>query len=165
MTTLRAAVVIISGTATLIAPIAGCHDRPADTRSLRAPAKAPEAPAPPVNEIDGAYQVVTGRPDDTHSNRWVFASCGNGCAQVDIPDGGSTNHGMARYVNQQWVINVHTRAAIQCGDGSFAGGTEHFSWNPDTLKGRYWSSSDAQACGQPEPFDTDPVPLTLTRSP
>ena len=53
---------------------------------------------------------------------------------------------------------------MQCGDGTFVPGFAHYTWNPDTLQGRYWSTADSRPCGNDESLDTYPVPLTLTKA-
>lgn len=162
-----AAAAVVATAVTMIGSVAGCAGAPPGYLDRPAPASpsstSATTSATPVNEINGAYSVVTGDPDDSHPTTWVFTSCGDGCAQVEIPDGDSKNHASARYVKTQWTVHLHLNAAVQCGDGSFGPGIAHYSWNPDTLKGRYWATSDAHVCGSPEPFDTYPVPLTLTK--
>jgi hypothetical protein len=158
-----AAVAVIAAAVTIIGAVASCAEPPPSYLARPAPPSRPSTSAAPVNEINGAYSVVTGDLNDSHPMTWVFTSCGDGCAQVDIPDGDSKNQALARYVKSQWTVHLHLNAAVQCGDGSFGPGVAHYSWNPDTLKGRYWASSDAHVCGSLDPFDTDPVPLTLTK--
>lgn len=76
---------------------------------------------------------------------------------------GSSQRATARYVEKNWAMDVHSTRALQCGDGTFVPGTAHYSWNPDTLKGRYWSTADSSSpCGYEQSLDTYPVPLTLT---
>jgi hypothetical protein len=113
--------------------------------------------------MEGEYKVVAG-PQGTASVTWVFTPCGDGCAEVDMGGQGSAQRATARYLKNNWIIDAHSNAAVQCGDGTFVPGTAHYSWNPDTLQGRYWSTSDSRPCGNDEPLDTYPVPLTLTKA-
>ena len=114
--------------------------------------------------MTGSYQVTMGSDPDSDTETWVFTSCGDGCAQVEFPKRTSRENATARYIEIQWTLNVHRQGAVQCGDGSFGPGTAHYTWNPDTLKGRYWASADAGVCGNSAPFDTDPVPLKLEKA-
>ena len=136
-------------------PIAGTA-RPAGTS--RSPTSVNRAPTP---QMEGHYQVVTGDPD-TPPVTWVFTSCGDGCAEVVMGEG-SGRRATARYIRMQWIIDMHTAAAVQCGDGTSVPGTAHYSWNPDTLEGRFWSSADRSPCGTDQPLDTYPVPLKLSK--
>jgi hypothetical protein len=156
-------VTVIAVAVTMIGTAAGCAEPPRSYLARPAPPSRSSTSAAPVNEIDGTYSVVTGDPNEAHPTTWVFTSCGDGCAHVDIPDGDSKDQALARYVANQWTVQLHLNAAIQCGDGTFGPGIAHYTWNPDTLKGRYWASSDAHVCGSADPFDTDPVLLTLTK--
>jgi len=114
--------------------------------------------------MKGSYKVVTG-PVGTLPVTWVFTPCGDGCAEVEMGEDGSGQRATARYVNFQWTIDVHTTGALQCGDGTHVPGTAHYSWNPDTLEGRYWSTADSsRPCGYQQSLDTYPVPLTLNKA-
>ena len=122
------------------------------------------APQPALPKIEGSYKVVTG-PPGTSPVTWVFTPCGDGCAEVEMGEKGSSQRGTARYIKFQWTIHVHTTGALQCGDGTHVPGTAHYSWNPDTLEGRYWSTADgSRPCGYEQSLDTYPVPLTLTKA-
>jgi hypothetical protein len=115
-----------------------------------------------VPRLEGAYKVVAGGPG-TPPETWVFAPCGDGCAEVEIGGEGSSKRATARYVNTNWTVDIHSPRALQCGDGTYVPGTAHYSWNPDTLEGRYWSTADgSRPCGYDQSLDTYPVPLTLT---
>lgn len=149
--------------ALMIATTVGCAGVPARISGRPMPASPASTSAPPVNQMSGRYWAVTGDRTDVHPNTWVFTSCGDGCAQLDITQGESSDHAVARYVNDQWTVEVRSRTAIQCGDGTTGPGVAHYSWNPITLKGRYWATSDARVCGNPDPLETYPVPLTLTK--
>jgi hypothetical protein len=145
----------------------GCGALPSKTivghpaGTSRSQASAPQ-PAPP--KMEGSYKVVTG-PPGTLPVTWVFIPCGDGCADVEMGEEGSSQRGTARYVNFQWTIDVHTTGALQCGDGTHVPGTAHYSWNPDTLEGRYWSTADiSRPCGYEPSLDTYPVPLTLKKA-
>ncbi|OBK40318.1 hypothetical protein A5658_22050 [Mycobacterium sp. 1245111.1] len=94
----------------------------------------------------------------------MFTPCGESCAQVDMSGPGAAQRATARYIKLDWIIDAHSNAAVQCGDGTFVPGTAHYSWNPDTLQGRYWSTADSRPCGNDESLDTYPVPLTLTKA-
>ena len=114
--------------------------------------------------MEGSYKVVTG-PPGTLPVTWVFTPCGDGCAEVEMGEEGSSQRGTARYIKFQWTIDVHTTGALQCGDGTHVPGTAHYSWNPDTLEGRYWSTADSsRPCGYEQSLDTYPVPLILTKA-
>jgi hypothetical protein len=114
--------------------------------------------------MQGPYKVVTG-PPGTSPVTWVFTPCGDGCAEVEMGEEGSSQRGTARYLTFQWMIDVHTTGSLQCGDGTHVPGTAHYSWNPDTLEGRYWSTADSsRPCGYEQSLDTYPVPLTLTKA-
>jgi hypothetical protein len=122
------------------------------------------APQPALPKMEGSYKVVAGLPG-TLPVTWVFTPCGDGCADVEMGEEGSSQRGTARYVNFQWTIDVHTTGALQCGDGTHVPGTAHYSWNPDTLEGRYWSTADSsRPCGYEPSLDTYPVPLTLKKA-
>lgn len=156
------AVVTIPAVA-IVATAVGCAGAPAK-HSTRPTTSSPSSTSTsPATQMDGRYWAVTYYSDGSHPNTWVFTSCGDGCADLDIAQGGSSDHAVARYVNNQWTVEVRSRGAIQCGDGTTGPGVAHYTWNPDTLKGRYWSTSDAHVCGNPDPVETDPVPLTLTK--
>jgi hypothetical protein len=121
-------------------------------------------PQPALPKMAGSYKVVTG-PPGTLPVTWVFTPCGDGCAEVEMGEEGSSQRGTARYTNLQWTIDVHTTGALQCGDGTHVPGTAHYSWNPDTLEGRYWSTADSsRPCGYEQSLDTYPVPLTLNKA-
>lgn len=165
------AVTIVLAAATTIGPLAGCTGAPSTYIGSTAAATQPSASAPNTrssasaaapNQMSGAYKVVTGAPDDV-PNRWVFTPCGDGCADVDIPEGDSTAHARARVVDNQWTLDKPAHSAVRCGDGSSGPGTAHFSWNPVTLTGRYWGSPKSGACGSSQASDTQLVPLTLTK--
>jgi hypothetical protein len=113
--------------------------------------------------MEGHYQVVAGDPGDTAPETWVFTPCGDGCATAEMGGEGSRRRATARYINKQWIIDMHVGAAVQCGDGTSVPGTVHYSWNPDTLEGRYWSTADISPCGKDNPLDSYPVPLKLTK--
>jgi hypothetical protein len=122
------------------------------------------APQPALPKMEGSYKVVTG-PPGTLPVTWVFTPCGDGCAEVEMGEEGSSQRGTARYINFQWTIDVHTTGSLQCGDGTHVPGIAHYSWNPDTLEGRYWSTADSsRPCGYEQSLDTYPVPLTLTKA-
>jgi hypothetical protein len=132
-------VTVIAAAVTMIGAAAGCAEPPRSYLARPAPPSRSSTSAAPVNEINGTYSVVTGDPNEAHPTTWVFTSCGDGCAHVDIPDGNSKDQALARYVANQWTVQLHLNAAIQCGDGTFGPGIAHYTWNPDTLKGRYWA--------------------------
>jgi hypothetical protein len=132
---------------------------PTAIRSSQAP-----TPEPALPKMEGSYKVVAG-PPGTPPVTWTFTPCGAGCAQVEMGEQGSNHQGTARYVNIAWTLDVHTNGALQCGDGTHVPGTAHYSWNPDTLQGRYWSTADAgRPCGYEQSLDTLPVPLILTKA-
>jgi len=138
-------------------PIAGTP-RPAGTS--HSPISAAPEPMPTLN---GHYQVVAGDPADTAPETWVFTPCGEGCATAEMGGEGSRRRATARYVDKQWIIDMHVGGAVQCGDGTSVPGTAHYSWNPDTLEGRYWSTADFSPCGTDNPLDSYPLPLKLTK--
>jgi hypothetical protein len=122
------------------------------------------APQPATPSMQGPYKVVTG-PSGTPPVTWTFTPCGDGCAQVKLGEDASSQQGTARYIDMNWTLDVHSTGALQCGDGTHVPGTAHYSWNPDTLKGRYWSTADKSSpCGYDQSLDTFPVPLTLTKA-
>jgi hypothetical protein len=124
----------------------------------------PSAPLPALPKMQGPYKVVAG-PPGTLPVTWVFTPCGDGCAEVEMGGQVSSQRATARYINMQWTIHVHTTGALQCADGTHIPGTAHYSWNPDTLEGRYWSTADSsRPCGYEQSLDTYPVPLTLTKA-
>jgi hypothetical protein len=142
----------------------GCGALPSKT--VRHPAGTTHSqastPQPALPKMEGSYKVVTG-PPGTLPVTWVFTPCGDGCAEVEMGEEGSSQRGTPRYLNIQWTIDVHTTGALQCGDGTHVPGTAHYSWNPDTLEGRYWSTADSsRPCGYEQSLDTYPVPLTMT---
>jgi hypothetical protein len=113
-------------------------------------------------QMNGPYKVVAGTAG-TPPVTWVFTPCGDGCAKVEMGGDASDQRATARYVNMNWTIDKHSLRALQCGDGTSVPGTAHYSWNPDTLEGRYWSTADSSnPCGYGQSLDTYPVPLTLT---
>lgn len=148
----------------ILVTTASCAGSPAKivahpTDASRSQASVPVAALPQMN---GPYKVVAGDPG-TPPVTWIFTSCGDGCAQVEMGGEGSGRRTMARYTDMNWTIEIHSTRALQCGDGTFLPGTTHYSWNPDTLQGRSWSTSDnTRPCGYEQSLDTDPVPLTLT---
>lgn len=130
---------------------------PIATSRSQPPASQTAAP-----QMQGPYKVIAG-PPGTPPVTWIFTPCGNGCAAVAME--GSSQQATARYINLNWTIDVHTTGALQCGDGTHVPGTAHYSWNPDTLQGRYWSTADSsRPCGYEQSLDTFPVPLTLTKA-
>jgi hypothetical protein len=144
----------------------GCGALPSTTAGHPVAASRGQAPSPepPPPKMQGSYKVVAG-PPGTLPVTWVFTPCGDGCAQVEMGGEGSSQRGTARYVNVQWTLDVHTTGALQCGDGTHVPGTAHYSWNPDTLEGRYWSTADSSSpCGYEQSLDTYPVRLTLTKA-
>lgn len=115
-------------------------------------------------KMEGSFNVVAG-PAGTPTETWIFTSCGDGCADVQIGGQGSNQRATARYVGVAWTIDLHSTTALQCGNGTHVPGTAHYSWNPDTLEGRYWSTADGgQPCGYGQSLDTYPVPLKLTKA-
>jgi hypothetical protein len=143
---------------------AGCGQAPPKGVAHRNPTSQSPTPTPQVAvpRIEGPYKVVAGGPD-TPPVTWIFTACGDGCAQVEIGGEGSSQRATARYVNMNWTVDMHSTHALQCGDGTPVPGTAHYSWNPDTLEGRYWSTADRSSpCGYEQSLDTYPVPLTLT---
>jgi hypothetical protein len=121
-------------------------------------------PQSALPKMEGSYKVVAG-PPGTLPVTWIFTPCGDGCAEVEMGSrDGSGQRATARYIHPQWTIDLHSTGALQCGDGTSVPGTAHYSWNPDTLEGRYWSTSDSShPCGYEQSLDTYPVPLTLTK--
>lgn len=119
-------------------------------------------PQPTLPKMEGSYRVIAG-PPGTIPVTWEFTPCGDGCAQVEMGQA-SGQRATARYINMNWSIDLHSNAALQCGNGTYVPGTAHYSWNPDTLQGRYWSTADSHPCGNDQSLDTYPVPLTLTKA-
>lgn len=76
---------------------------------------------------------------------------------------GSRRRATARWVDKQWIIDMHVGAAVQCGDGKSVPGTAHYSWDRDSLEDRSWSTADMSPCGKDHPLDSYPVPLRLSK--
>jgi hypothetical protein len=156
----------VAGCVVILLTTAGCGALP--SKAMRHPAATSRSQAsatqPAHPKMEGSYKVVTG-PAGTLPVTWVFTPCGDGCAEVEMGGEASSQRGTARYNNLDWTIELHTTGALQCGDGTHVPGTAHYSWNPDTLEGRYWSTADSsRPCGYEQSLDTYPVPLTLTKA-
>jgi hypothetical protein len=155
--TARVAAIVI-----ILVTTAGCGGSPSKSHAHRTSTSPTQTTAHEagVPQMNGPYNVVKGDAG-TPPVTWVFDPCGDGCAEVEME--GSRQRATARYVKMNWIVDVHSPDALQCGDGTPVPGTAHYTWNPDNLEGRYWSTADSdRPCGYGQSLDTYPVPLKLT---
>jgi len=106
--------------------------------------------------MSGHYIKTETSPVGQHVDAdWVFAPCGDGCAQITNLDG----IGQARLVNGQWSMDGAV-GDVACPDGTRVpeAASSHYSWDAVTLAGTNQVTYKA-ACGGTAETQTNTIQL------